>query len=212
MRQCIAQTAPAPDPPDTTATASASAAHSDRPISWKLLVPDVIHDQKPIWLFPKAVAEGKHITPTIAVVSITGGLIALDPIDTPYFRRTQSFAAFNRDFSGLNTTVAMAAFPVAFYMYGLARKDSYTKHTVLLAGEAVIDSEILTTVMKDIDRRMLPGQVRYRPTAITAIAGSVGTASCSGVREAFPRGTPSPPSRSPPFLPTVTRNHDGIDG
>jgi membrane-associated phospholipid phosphatase len=159
VRQCIAQTAPAPDPPDTTATAPTSAAHSDRPISWKLLVPNVVHDQKPIWLFPKAVAEGKHITPTIAVVSITGGLIALDPIDAPYFRRTQSFAAFNRDFSGLNTTVAMAAFPTAFYIYGLARKDSYAQHTVLLAGEAVLDSEILTTVMKDMDRRMLPGQV-----------------------------------------------------
>jgi membrane-associated phospholipid phosphatase len=97
--------------------------------------------------------------PTIAVVSITGGLIALDPIDAPYFRRTQSFDAFNKDFSGLNTTVAMAAFPTAFYIYGLARKDSYAKHTVLLAGEAVLDSEILTTVMKDLDRRVLPGQV-----------------------------------------------------
>lgn len=53
----------------------------------------------------------------------------------------------------------MTAFPVAFYLYGLARKDSYAKHTVLLAGEAVLDSEILTTVMKDIDRRLLPAQV-----------------------------------------------------
>ena len=158
VRPCIAQVPSAPASPETTTTASTSA-HAERPVSWKLLVPNVIHDQKPIWLFPKAVAEGKHVTPTIAVVSITGGLIALDPIDTPYFRHAQSFAAFNRDFSGLNTTVAMAAFPVGFYLYGLARKDSYAEHTVLLAGEAVLDSEILTTVMKDIDRRMLPDQV-----------------------------------------------------
>ena len=30
---------------------------------------------------------------------------------------------------------------------------------VLLAGEAVIDAEILTTVFKDVDRRTLPAQV-----------------------------------------------------
>jgi membrane-associated phospholipid phosphatase len=156
--QCIAQTASPPIPPATTQQSSTST-QPERQISWNLLVPNVVHDQKPIWLFPKAVAEGKHVMPTIAVVSITGGLIALDPIDTPYFRRTQSFAAFNRDFSGLNTTVAMTAFPVGFYIYGLARKDSYAEHTVLLVGEAVVDAELLTTVMKDIDLRVLPAQV-----------------------------------------------------
>jgi membrane-associated phospholipid phosphatase len=154
---CIAQMAPPPAPPTTTTTAPTTV--EQRQISWKLLVPNVIHDQKPIWLFPKAVAEGNHIKPTVAVLSVTGGLIALDPIDSPYFRRTQSFSAFNKDFSGRNTSIAMAAFPAAFYMYGLARKDSFAQHTVLLAGEAVLDSEILTTVMKDIDRRLLPGQV-----------------------------------------------------
>jgi membrane-associated phospholipid phosphatase len=131
----------------------------ERQVSWKLLVPNVLHDQKPIWLFPKAVAEGKHVKPTIAFLSITGGLIALDPIDSPYFHRTRSFGAFNRDFSGRNTSIGMAAFPIVFYLYGLARKDSYAQHTFLLAGEAVLDSEILTTVVKDVDRRLLPAQV-----------------------------------------------------
>ena len=78
---------------------------------------------------------------------------------SPYFGRTQSFDGFNTDFSARNTSIAMAAFPFAFYMCGLARKDSYAQHTVLMVGEAVLDSEILTTVMKDIDRRLLPAQV-----------------------------------------------------
>lgn len=157
--QAPAQTASPPAPPGPATSDSTSLALPERQVSWKLLVPNVIHDQKPIWLFPKALAEGKHIEPTIAVVSITGGLIALDPIVSPYFRRTQSFDAFSADFSGENTTIAMAAFPIAFYLYGMARKDTYAKHTVLLTAEAVIDSEILTTVMKDIDRRLLPKQV-----------------------------------------------------
>ena len=155
--QCSAQTtSSAPPPPEKAATVPTSSA--ERQISWKLFLPNVIHDQKPIWLFPKSLAEGKHVKPTMAVLVVTGDLIALDPIVSPYFRRNQS-SAFDSGFSGRNTTIAMTAFPVAFYTYGLARKDSYAKHTVLLAGEAVIDSEILTTVMKDLDRRLLPKQV-----------------------------------------------------
>jgi PAP2 superfamily protein len=157
--QCIAQTTSAPVPQQTTTTASTPAVNRKRKVSWKLLIPNVLHDQRPIWLFPKAVAEGKHVKPTMAFLSATGGLIALDPIDSPYFRRTRSFGAFNRDFSGRNTSIGMAAFPIVFYFYGLARKDSYAQHTFLLAGEAALDSEILTTVMKDVDRRLMPAQV-----------------------------------------------------
>lgn len=135
----------------------------DRPVSWKLLVPNVVHDQKPIWLFPKSVAEGKHLTPTLVTLSITAGLVAADPSVESYFRANRSsFSSFNQNFSGTNTTLAMFAFPVAFYAVGQARKDPYAKHTVLLATEAVIDSELLATVLKDIDRRTLPAQI---PTA-----------------------------------------------
>ena len=56
-------------------------------------------------------------------------------------------------------SLAILAFPVAFYAVGQARKDVYAKHTVLLATEAVIDAELLTTVLKDVDRRILPAQV-----------------------------------------------------
>jgi len=149
--QLIAQTDPLPDAP--------SASAPTRQISWKLLLPNVVHDQKPIWLFPRALAGGKHLNPTLVVLSVTAGLIAIDPVVSPYFRRSQSFSAFNKDFSGDNTTLAMLAFPVAFYISGLERKDAYAQHTVLLASEAVIDSEILTTVVKDLDRRALPGEV-----------------------------------------------------
>lgn len=117
--QCAPPTASAPTPPQTTASAPKP---RDRQVSWKLLLPNLIHDQKPIWLLPKAVTEGQHLLPSVAVVSITGGLIALDPIDSPYFRRTSSFAAFNGDFSALNTTVAMAAFPFAFMCTDLHEK------------------------------------------------------------------------------------------
>ena len=131
----------------------------ERAISWGQLVPNMIQDQKQIWLFPVVVAHGHHLAPALAVAGITAGLVALDERNMNYFRRTQTFSGFNRVFSGSNTSLGMEAFPAAFYIIGLARKDSYAQHTVLLAGEAVLDSEILTTVMKDVDRRFRPASI-----------------------------------------------------
>ena len=53
----------------------------------------------------------------------------------------------------------MFAVPSAFYAAGLLRRDLYMQHTFLLAGEAVLDSEILTAVMKNITRRQFPRDV-----------------------------------------------------
>ena len=155
------------EPPDaatdrgtaSTAAPSVPPAWAERPVSWKLLVPNIVHDQKPIWLFPTQVARGKHVKPTLGFVLATAGLVALDPHDTPYFRRTDAFHDFNRVLSGKNTALGTAIFPLSFYAVGWARKDSYAQQTALLAGEAVADVQILTLVMKNIDRRLRPADI-----------------------------------------------------
>jgi len=119
----------------------------------------MVRDQKQIWLFPVSVAHGHHLAPTLAVAGVTAGLVALDERNMNYFRGTQSFSRFDKVFSGSNTSLGMEVFPAAFYAIGLMRRDSYAQHTVLLAGEAVLDSEILTTVMKDLDRRFRPASI-----------------------------------------------------
>jgi membrane-associated phospholipid phosphatase len=93
------------------------------------------------------------------VSGITADLVTLDPLSGRYFQNTQSFEEFNRIFSGPNTAIAMAIIPAAFYAVGLLRRDPYAQKTFLLAGEAVLSSEILTTVMKDTTRRLNPGDV-----------------------------------------------------
>jgi membrane-associated phospholipid phosphatase len=147
---------PAPDP---ALYAPIMKPSPERAISWRRLVPNMVRDQKQIWLFPVSVAHGHHLAPTLAVAGITAGLVALDERNMNYFRGTQSFGRFNKVFSGSNTSLGMEVFPAAFYAIGLMRKDSYAQHTVLLAGEAVLDSEILTTVMKDLDRRFRPASI-----------------------------------------------------
>ena len=135
---------------------SGSQEPDDRAISWKRIAPNILHDQVPIWTFPCRVAEGEHWKPTLALVTATAGLVALDPVDTPHFRRTTTFNQFNKVFSGTNMGVGIAAVPLSFYAISLVRKNMYGQHTSLLAGEAVADAEILTTVFKTVDRRLRP--------------------------------------------------------
>ncbi len=136
--------------------AQSEAPDSDRPVSWKKLLPNIVNDQKSIWLFPLNLAQGKDYVPTAAVLGTTAGLIALDPYDAPYFLRTSDFRGFNRIFASNNTALGTVLAPVSLYVAGLVRKDSKMQHTALLAGEAVADAEILTTFLKDATRRVRP--------------------------------------------------------
>ena len=132
----------------------------ERPINWKSLVPDVYHDQRTIWLFPAQLARGQHWVPTLGIAAIFGGLVALDPHDSPYFRTNSStFSRFNRGLSGTHAAIGIAAVPASFYALGLVRKDSYTTHTSLLAGESVVDAAILTWVLKNATGRLRPSAI-----------------------------------------------------
>ncbi len=145
--------------PSKSACSTSPDKPGERPISWKLIVPNILHDQKSVWLFPASVARGRHLKLTLGIVLATAGLVALDPHDAPYFRRTNSFADFNRTLSGTNTALATTIFPLSFYAIGLARKNAEAQQTALLAGEAAADTEILTVIMKDIDRRLRPADI-----------------------------------------------------
>jgi membrane-associated phospholipid phosphatase len=179
---------PAPAAPQSPAPAS-----PDRPVSWVGLVPNLLHDQKDIWLFPFSVARGHHWKPVLVFTLVTATLVATT--DNPsgrYFQRTQSFNEFNSIFRDSHTASAMFAFPVAFYGIGLIRRDSYAQHTFLLAGEAAIDSTLLTTVMKDISRRVQPDNVPVGGSFADpwfqehgSVLGGIGSFPCGHCIDAF---------------------------
>ncbi len=121
-------------------------------------------DQKRIWLFPVTAVRGKGWKPALGVIGATAGLVALDPHDTPFFNGAsyQGNPAVHRIghvLSGTNTGLFIAAVPVSFYVAGLLHKDTYSTNTALLAGEAVVNAEILTIAFKDIGRRLRPVDV-----------------------------------------------------
>ena len=149
--------APPPDePPETAEPAPSPEPVLDRPVSWKLLYRNVMADQKQIWTFPARLLHGQNWTPTAAVLGTTAGLVLLDPTEAGYFRRTSTFHGFNNIFTGNATAIGMGAVPASLYAIGRIRKDSVMQHTALLAGEAMADGEILTTILKNVTRRVRP--------------------------------------------------------
>src|SRR5579872_472707 len=147
------------------ADADAAIIPAEEPLlSPKVLLRRLETDQKRIWLFPVQAAKGNGWKPALAVVGLTAGLIALDPLDTPLFERVSfqknpAVHGINHVLSGANTGLLIAAVPISFYIAGMVHKDSYASNTALLAGEAVVNAEILTIVIKDIDRRLRPVDV-----------------------------------------------------
>jgi hypothetical protein len=150
---------PATNPAATSAPAPAITPDPGRQVAWKSLLPNVWQDQKQVWLFPKKLNRRKVLWPTLAVIGTAAGLVALDPIDAPYFRKTTAFSGFNNAFSGSATVWGTVAVPVLFYTAGLATKDKKMKNTAMLVGEAVGDVEILTTVLKDATQRTRPAAI-----------------------------------------------------
>jgi membrane-associated phospholipid phosphatase len=130
-----------------------------RPIDWKKVIPAVASDQKRIWTFPLHAARGKHWAPVLGIAGVTVAMIAADPHEMPYFRRTGTYQDLNHVFSGTATDLGTLIAPAAFYAAGLIRKDSYLQKTALLAGVAVADTAILTVVMKGATSRLRPRDV-----------------------------------------------------
>jgi len=125
-------------------------------VSWPTLAPNILSDQKRIWLFPTKVARGQHLWPALAVLAATAALIETDAHTAPSFRNTTAFHGFNSKFTSANTEYGTAAAPLSLYAAGLIFRNSRLRNTALLAGEAIGDAEILTVVAKDIDRRLRP--------------------------------------------------------
>jgi membrane-associated phospholipid phosphatase len=124
------------------------------------VLPNLLSDQERIWTFPARLVNRQDWIPATAIVGTTAALWTLDPTEASYFRRTSTFNGFNNIFSGNATTIGAITAPVSLYAVGLIRKDSKMKHTALLVGEAVVDAEVVTTVLKDATKRLRPAAIR----------------------------------------------------
>jgi membrane-associated phospholipid phosphatase len=174
------QSASADASKQTTTTAG------ERDVSWRTLPRNFLQDQKEIWLFPMQLAKGRHWLPALGVTGATAILIAADPHDTPYFRRTGSFEGFNDVFSGRITGAGIALVPVAFLVGGHFRKDSYAEKTALLAGEAYASGAVMEIALKMATRRLRPSDIP--PTGNFSDTFFESHKSALGINTSFPSG------------------------
>jgi len=131
-----------------------------RAVSLKLLVPNILRDQKPIWSFPLKLAHGKHWKPFLGTAIGTAALVVLDPYTEPYFRNRPGFSTYKTGpLRGRNTTLAITLMPVAFYVGGLAGHSKHARNTGLLAAEAIADTQILSFAMKQVAGRLQPSDI-----------------------------------------------------
>ena len=150
--------APLPNQPPEKAAPAAPSPESDfdRPVSWKLLFHNWVDDQKHIWTFPARLVQGQDLVPTAAVLGTTAGLFFVDPKEAAYFRNTTTFNGFRHIFNGNAMAIGIGATAASMYAIGRTRKDSKMQHTALLAGEAMADTALVQTVLKDATMRLRP--------------------------------------------------------
>jgi hypothetical protein len=201
--------------PDSAVTDPVSPAPDEPLLSPKLLLRHIAADQKRIWLFPVAPVHGRHWKPALSIIGATAGLVALDPHDTPFFngasyQRNPAVHGIGHVLSATNTGLFIAAVPISFYIAGLIHKDTYSTNTALLAGEAVVNAQIVTIAMKDIGRRLRPVDVGPNGNFNDTWFDSKTAASADSV--AFLRAIPRPPSRWRRCLPSAIGPTAGCHG
>lgn len=136
--------------------ASPPAPAADRPVSLKRLIPNILSDQKQIWTFPVRLGHGQDWIPTAGIIGATAALVAADPSEASWFHHTPAFHSFNNVFTSNVTMAGIIAAPVSMFAAGLIRKDPKMERTALFTGEALADTEIVATVLKDITNRARP--------------------------------------------------------
>jgi len=150
-----------PPPPQPTG--------EETPISLKQFATNVVYDQKPIWTFPMKAAKGQHWKPVLGVVLGTAALVIADPHIEPYFHDGDRFKNYKTGpLRGRNSTLAITLTPLAFYAVGAATHRTHARNTGLLAAEALVDTQLLSFVMKNVAGRVIPDQIprngNYRDT------------------------------------------------
>jgi hypothetical protein len=162
MSPACAQATAASAAPDTQQGKGSpgAGANESRSATWHTIIPNLIQDQKHIFVgFSNDVVHGRHWIPVLAIAAATTGMIIADQYDTPYFRRTSTFHAFNSGFSGANTAAGIVLLPIGLYSAGYLTNNSYAQQTAFFAAEAGVDAEIVGTVMKLVTRRERPSDI-----------------------------------------------------
>ena len=122
---------------------------------------NILRDQKAIWTAPLHLqtSDGRWLAPlTIG----TAALIATDQSTGDEIAESNSQVDASRIISYTGSGYGAAAVAGTFYAFGRVKHDQRARETGLLATEALVDSGILVTALKEITQRTRPTGGRSR--------------------------------------------------
>ena len=122
---------------------------------------NLLRDQRAIWTAPLHLQrrDARWLAP---IGFGTAALIATDRRSGDEIAESRSQLHISRVISYAGSTYGVAAVTGAFYFAGRATHNQRARETGVLGAEALIDSGILVTVIKEVTQRRRPNAVRGR--------------------------------------------------
>lgn len=150
----IAQTPTTPTP--TPIATPAQTVSPTPPINLeKHFVKNIIRDQAVIWTTPFRLDKGdtRWLLPfTLG----TAALVATDPHTSAWIDRNGGLPVFSHDVSWAGKAYVTGGVAAAFYLAGRATHNYRARETGILAAQALIDTGIVTEVLKVSTQRLRP--------------------------------------------------------
>ena len=164
-----AQSSPQPSPtltPTPTPTPTTTRQDWHKTSLGASYIKDIVHDQKVIWTSPFRLdrEDAKWAIPAFMGV---GALIATDRYTSDWVDRTGSLPGLSHDVSWFGTAYVTGGVAAGFFVAGKAFHNERARETGLLAGEALIDTGIVTEVLKLATRRARPNAGNERAEFFT---------------------------------------------
>jgi membrane-associated phospholipid phosphatase len=123
--------------------------------SAKDIAKNVVLDQKQIWTSPFRMTR-RDAKWWLIFGAVTGALIATDRRSAQQLPNTGDQVAFSRHVSQLGAVYTLVPIAGGFYLSGVLTKQSKLRDTGLLGAEALVDSLIVSEVLKAATGRQRP--------------------------------------------------------
>jgi membrane-associated phospholipid phosphatase len=147
---------PSPSPTIAPVSAPAPTAVLKRPASpERHFVKNIIHDQASIWTSPFRLRPGDYKW-FVPLGLGTAAMIATDRETSSWVQRNGGLPIISRDVSWAGKAYVTGGIAGAFYVAGLATHNRRARETGLLSAEALIDTGIVTRVLKFAAQRPRP--------------------------------------------------------
>jgi membrane-associated phospholipid phosphatase len=121
----------------------------------KDFVKDILRDQKQLWTSPFRM-KGRDVKWWLIFGAATGALIATDHRSAQVLPNTADQIAYSRGISRVGAVYTLIPIAGGLYLGGLLTGHSKLRETGFLGGEAVVDSLIVSEIIKAATRRQRP--------------------------------------------------------